>query len=223
LSPHPRLRWWPLLALLGGCGGEEPDGGFTEGAPPLVPASCEDPERIDDPHGWPTGYVRCADGSIDRVAAVPVDPTVYERNVLDCTSSLYEDDECRVDADCGERSGGRCVQRSSEFVYWCVCNYICSSDDDCAGRVCLSPEVNDTSTRWPVCVSAGCWTGRNCDSGECGVITAQEGGDLYLALDCRSDLDGCRSNAECEERGEGDLCRADEATGWACEAWSSTH
>ncbi len=155
---------------------------------------CEDPDPMIGGDGQPTGYVRCADGSVNRVDALPIDVEHFLGQVPACTAD--EDPACVSERDCTDAPDGACAQFSNEFGPWCACAYLCSTDADCEdGQVCLHPKVY--GYEWPSCVDATCTTNADCPSGECGVWM-QESCDLVRAgLACRGEEDDCRTMYDC--------------------------
>jgi len=208
-----------LALLLSGCDGHDlTESGDTKGADterePYTWAPCTDPEPVLDPKGASTGWVRCADGSVNRVEAVPVDMALYD--VREC--GVVKPGGCYSDANCTERPNGRCAEWTSFGGPWCTCTYLCSVDADCdEDEVCVTPEV--LWDKWPTCHPAPCRTGANCASGECGFTECDvyARGSPCAPLTCRSDLDTCRVDEDCQwNAGKGgNWCRADEE-GWSC-------
>ena len=126
-----------LALLLSGCDGHDlTESGDTKGADterePYTWAPCTDPEPVLDPKGSSTGWVRCADGSVNRVEAVPVDMALYD--VREC--GVVKPGGCYSDANCTERPNGRCAEWTSFGGPWCACTYLCSADADCATGEC---------------------------------------------------------------------------------------
>lgn len=191
-----------LLSALGlqGCGDkdDEDDGSGTDSGGTSVVASCVDPVDILDPAGLPTGFVRCDDGAVDRVAARDWDPTITGER---CAGKELER-ACEVDADCTDSAHGACLTVTYEggFGDACQCSYSCATDTDCdPGQLCVGPGVTGGVTAWPVCVAASCETGDDCASGECGIESWDDGCGWSVDLLCRSDADECRSDADCDE------------------------
>ena len=86
-------------------------------------SSCVDPEPILDSSGSATGYQRCADGGIDRVAAKAVPGTV--------ATSI-----CQDDSDCGV--GRACVidATANDFTFAQCVTIGCTTNSDCASERC---------------------------------------------------------------------------------------
>ncbi len=182
-----------------GCGLFEPKLEVCPGAPGL---GCENPERILDVAGSPSGYVRCADGSVNRVAAQVIEPAYTDR-CEDRPGSADPNLSCEVSADCG--ADGYC-----RFGYWepgpgsgCYCvSEPCREDGDCENGLCYLG----------ACVEAECRNASDCESGECGLWEVHDrGSDLELTYDgivCRTAGDDCR-------HGDADPCRC--GHGFDCE------
>ncbi len=163
---------------VGGAGGGSP----CQGAQPVV-----------GPDGSNTGYVKCADGSIDRESlgqcAFDWDPPscLGNEDFLDCTS----------DADCAP--GGQCGHtKAIKGGTWCQCFYGCEVDEDCgdSGLACacggMLPNLPGS-----MCVQPSCITNADCPSGECGLGTYDDGCGRQTFLACRSELDQCRTDLDC--------------------------
>ena len=159
---------------------------------------CEDPQPIDAQ----AGVERCADRGLVRKEA----PTCVLPEPTDGCELLDGVDECATDAECTARANGVC--RSSHGVFstdgepWCVCQYGCASDADCAddeaclcGRDSATFDTPGALRTGPIsrCVPAECRTGADCASGECGVFEFH--GQVEFA--CRRPNDGCRSREDC--------------------------
>jgi hypothetical protein len=205
-----------LLSLLAGCEGCRDSSADTD----AVATSCERPEQILDEAGAPTGYLRCADGAVNRDQVVPVDMAAYEDDLPACHGEEGSPD-CQEHSDCTEAPEGRCVGQSNEFVEFCRCTYLCSRDSDCeTDEVCLAPEANGTRYIWPRCVPAACITGADCASGECGVAGSQYQSETHYALSCRGapGVDECRTDDDCSDE-VGNVCWPDVDDVWRCQRW----
>lgn len=187
-----------------------PDMQLPDGAPP--PAPCEGAEVIMTPEGTPSGAVRCPDGALDRVSSEVCEPRVD----LPACPADAEDNEgaCAEDADCTDRPHGRCVQPPlGGGIAFCACRYGCANDSDCGdGEVCICAGVVDGSSR---CVPAGCSTGDDCESGECGISAAYDGCDFTVRTACRTADDMCRTDEFCRDMAAGDSCEY--TNGWGCQ------
>jgi len=203
--PHPlelpALRVTLLAALLVGCseGKVEVDGGADS---PSVEddddggtTGCEGAAPILDASGAETGYVRCADGAIDRVGT----RTWPDGSALVAVCEGTEEDlRCETDAECTARAGGQCAHQESWGYTFCSCFYPCTADTDCdAGEVCLGDGVVSRPTAWPSCVPAACETTDDCASGECGIGSHDDGCGRVVELACRESGDTCRADADC--------------------------
>lgn len=187
-----------------------PDMALPDGAPP--PAPCEGAAPIMTPEGTPSGAVRCPDGAIDRVAAEVCEPRV---DLPACPADAEGNEGgCAEDADCTDGPHGRCVQPPlGGGIAFCACRYGCATDSDCGeDEVCICAGVVDGSSR---CVPAGCDTGADCDSGECGISSAYDGCDYSVRTACRAPDDLCRTDDECREMATGDTCEY--TNGWGCQ------
>ena len=211
------------LSILISCG-VEPEPAFVPGTGDTrhqVADRCEDPQEILTPTGAATGYVLCADGSINRAVVGTVEMALYEDGLPLCRFSDHHQ-SCNDHEDCTEMSNGRCVYSSNEFIEWCHCTYLCSEDSDCPeGTVCLAPEANETNFVWPRCVSATCTTNSNCSTEECGVSGSQYQSESHFELACRNGptVDVCRTHADCERLEEGNFCWPDGEGIWTCVDW----
>lgn len=189
-----------LLSALGlpACGDkdEDDDGGTTDSG--TSPAGCVGEEAILDAGGAPTGYVRCADGSIDRVDTRAWDPTIAEPR---CTGEEV-DRACEVDEDCTAGPHGACIQVNYKggFADACGCVYACATDADCGtGELCIGEGVREGIVKWSQCVEASCAVADDCASGECGLSAWDDGCGWRIELACRSDADECRADGDCPE------------------------
>lgn len=191
-----------LLLAVGACGDDPlPD----DSAPEPSVLGCDDPRSILDHAGQPSGYVRCADGSIDRSEAKPLAMEWYAARMDGCGYGKPGHEICTQDADCTERPNGKCESFWTGFVDFCDCVYLCAGDEDCEdGQVCISPEASTYD--WPVCVAATCSQDADCPSGECGVGSASDACARTAMLACRSENDTCRSDEGCREENHGNFC-----------------
>lgn len=175
----------------------------------VAPPPCASPTDILTGSGEPTGFVRCADGSIDRVQVVPIvlgeDAEPYDP----CMTDAVQPTPCMEDADCTAMTHGYCVGAYRSLSYSCWCDYLCSTDEECGTeRACIPAEVWGADPhRRPLCEPALCSTDSDCPSGECGL--AHDG-----SLACRTPADVCRADADCTENSYFCLPQANGA--WAC-------
>ncbi|MCB9741567.1 MAG: ferritin-like domain-containing protein [Alphaproteobacteria bacterium] len=162
---------------------------------------CENPVSIAATDGSASGFVRCADGSINRPEALPADAT---NNAPSCGGS--EDYlECTADADCGDGANGKCISATYDFSgeSYCGCVYSCESDADCdAGQICLPDGVVETGRTWSSCVTAACTTDADCASGECSLTAFDDGCGPTPELACREASDVCRLDSDCASEDE---------------------
>ena len=172
----------------GGNGGNGGNGGG--------PAACVDPQPIVI-DGVDSGYVKCADGAIDRLEEIACgEPSPAGAACVGDELNL----QCTTDADCSAQPYGRCLHYNDEFKgggTYCGCAYGCESDADCGdGRICLCGGVTAefASSR---CVDANCTTGEDCEPEACGLAVYNDGCGAYPTLTCRSDADGCHGNLDC--------------------------
>jgi hypothetical protein len=200
----------------GGTGGTGGAGG-TGGDPP---PGCEAPQPI--PQGATadapsTGFVRCANGGVNRVEAVTcVQPAPTG---VACDPDLPNDVEptCQTDADCTERPFGRCLTGGFEFAT-CGCVYGCERDADCgAGSICRCG-TSDDGAQWVTstgCVPApGCATAADCETGECTLEAAYNGCGYDESMQCRTPEDACRARPDCTD--ELPECHPDSAGVFVC-------
>lgn len=213
-----------LLALgLPACG--DKDGGPDEddddsGSPWTTVTACEGATDILGEDGVATGYVLCADGSVDRPAAVS------GLDLSDKTSECAgtEDTlECTSDEDCTAAPNGICRSRTEDWGEGpsssCDCVYACASDADCdSGEACLPMNASMGSASWNMCVPAGCQTDADCGTdGACGVSVYDDGCGWDRQLACRTPSDECRSTEDCA--GTSEYCSVypwDDSTTWTC-------
>ncbi len=199
-----------------GCGTNGESGAET--ASDSYVLECEEPSEILLVTGEASGYVRCEDGSVNRVEAVVLDPMQYVERIHECSDDVATDDsDCRSDLDCDLQEWGQCEYADAYYRYGCFCVYMCASDADCReDQLCLSAEAANGIT-WPRCVSAECRDGDDCSSGECGVSTKGSQCGPWAKVACRTGLDECRSNEQCGD-GQDDLCTPHDDR-WQCRHW----
>ncbi len=208
-----------LFLFLLACGEDTTTTDTTPDTPSTLPEPCETPQRIEAPSGHPTGFVRYADGSVNRPTVVPVEPHLYDEGIDHCEDHLAANwgSSCWIDADCGEPARKRCVHLQNEFGAWCSCIGLCSRDSDCGdGYICLWPPAKNSGYDWPECVRAHCTTDADCPSGECGVASLDYQSERYAELGCRTPEDECRTNGDCDR---GNRCRPNGNNGWICDGW----
>ncbi len=183
---------------------------------------CGDPQEITLVDGSASGYVRCGDGSVNRDAAVAVDPSLYIDAVPACSVASHGGSTCETDEDCGGGAWTRCADDLwSGGAVTCSCVTLCSDDADCEpGFACVAPEPAE-GLAWPVCKPANCASGDDCASGECGLFSEPHGCYVDSGLACRTESDACRGDADCGDEDEWTcaLVGAPDPGAWSCESW----
>lgn len=176
--------------------------------------ACENPIPI-VLDGSETGMVRCADGAINRVRAVAVDPIIPDDRCRSGDPKL----ECSTDADCGAGELGACIRRAQTDggTPMCVCAITCRNDKDCQNdEACLPTGVFPGGESYPQCVPASCRKPEACESGECGVFAYHDGCEAHAGMACRdADFDECHTDDTC---GGSEVCAASGGIGWSCES-----
>lgn len=185
----------PLLLLIACSGG--PD--HTGTAPVTTALGCEDPAAIAGAAGSTTGLVRCADGALNRVGPPTDAPGVPGGSP--CPGSTPSYGSCETDADCTTQDHGGCRFFPGEPTDGtCACVYACTDDSGCpAAEACAYVGALGDAETGGACLDAGCRSGADCASGECGA-SFPEGfgfGDSQVGFFCRSAADTCHSDAEC--------------------------
>lgn len=195
------LRTWMFAALglvTAGCGGNVTLSGGGGGAGGGSGAGCAGSSPILQPDGKPSGFVTCADGSIDRASQATctvkaVDTCKGTEATLNCTTAK----------DCTAKPYGSCISVSGGApgpeTTWCQCQYQCSTDADCdAGYVCSCAGVADPGVAY--CIpKSNCATDADCGSGECGLSAWDNGCGIAYSVACRSAADTCRVKSECTD------------------------
>jgi len=189
-----------------------PDDGDAE------PTRCEDPQELLQRGGTPSGFVKCADGTIQRVEARPADPSNDTPSCVGDENTLY----CESDADCTERPHGRCIsvqvsiEGGIDQTRYCNCQYTCATDADCpTGQACIPGKIVD-GIPIALCVPANCTTNADCASGECGLSVHHNGCGLTVSLGCREESDTCRTKADCFDA-DTVSCALSHEGGWQCQ------
>lgn len=178
---------------------------------------CESPASIDD-RGAPTGFERCADGAINRRAAVAVS--------VGTAASACEGTEdrllCTGDEDCAERPNGHCISSTNfEFTEtYCGCVYACETDADCASNGSSSTEIcapSSLSGNFGLsgCIYASCAENDSCESGQCGYSTFSDGCGSRRSLACRAAMDTCHTSDDCLDPGY-PQCASTSSEGYTC-------
>ncbi len=77
----------------------------------------------------------------------------------------------------------------------------CATDSDCGdGMVCIGDDIAATGSTESFCIEAKCETSADCDSGECGLSSYDDGCGPIVSLHCRDeDADECRADADCPD------------------------
>jgi len=201
------LRAAVLVAVLPACSGSsgketatdsDPGGsgsGSGTGGGDVLP--CDDPQPIVDATGAASGLVRCADGAINRTAAVAADPTFLG----EACAGTEAHRSCDTDADCTEHPNGHCgayvIEGDGDLT--CGCQYTCATDADCTeDQVCLPAPLVDSDAWGSRCVSASCTTDDACMSDQCGVAPPNTVGSSWWTIGCRTEDDTCRTHDDCE-------------------------
>lgn len=178
-------------------------------------AVCDGAVPVPASDGSDSGYMRCPDGTIHRVAALACNTSAP------ACGGTEDQINCQSDAECAEAPNGRCasgtgVDFGGDYSY-CGCVYPCETDTDCgAGLVCVCPGVVETGAPWSTCQAAVCATGADCDSGECGISSFNDGCGEIVQLACRDESDACRLDTEC---GATESCTTYGDFEWNC--WGS--
>ena len=218
---HALLPFFLLSLGLTACGDKEVEPDDDDDETPWVIAACDGATAISGKDGQPTGYVQCADGSVDRPQATTMDAS----HDLDSCAGTEDELGCTTDAECTAGPNGTCSS-STDTDYWdtggpitrCSCVYSCASDADCdSGEACLPAVASLTSADHNTCVQASCSTDADCGTdGACGVSAYHDGCSWDRQLTCRTSEDACRANSDCA--GNGDYCSV--ATWAESEAWT---
>lgn len=211
-----------VAACSGGSGGSGGNAGSagsggTGGTGGTATKSCDNATPILQPTGEPSGFVKCADGSIDRVEQV----TCVLQNKDTCMGT-EETLGCTTAADCVAKPNGVCLTQQlpggTGSVSACGCVYPCQTDADCGtGKACVCAGVSPVyfAKDNAFCSDVGaCGKGADCASGECGYTEYTDGCSLTLSVVCRDSADECRTSAGCIG---GQQCSKTTANGaWTC-------
>ena len=176
-------------------------------------AACEGAQAILTTEGAYSGYARCPDGSIHRIESVACNAALCVKPCAGIEQGLF----CETDAECAQTPYGTCGSFPSTGNApgdSCSCANSCATNADCgAGKVCVCSGTLFIDESWSVCASAGCETGDDCASGECGVTTWSDGCGRKIEIGCRTASDTCHVDADCAEG----ACRpAGDGSGWHC-------
>ncbi len=181
-----------------------------------IPSSvCAGAVPIMTTDGADSGFARCPDGTIHRVAVTSCNSKINSPACLGNEDSL----SCTTDADCTAKPHGKCVHSEGGFDIpgtYCGCEYACENDSECDSGVCVCDGVVDAGKGHSFCAqSAACITGADCGSGECGITSFFDGCMYNVELACRSANDICRLDADCTGGGK---CATVYGSGqWSCE------
>ena len=186
----------------------------STGATGIAPG-CENPELI-VLEGVDTGFVRCADGGIQRPT-----PGVCVATTSGSCNGTEDERACETDADCTDGPNGVCVGGCAdpECIFTsCGCHYECETDSDCdAGTICRCRGVGPDASR-NACIPATCVDDSECETRACGLsVLWWNDNDTWATqrMACRTDADTCRGDGECGEWETCSLCPDD--TAWDCE------
>lgn len=174
---------------------------WTLGCPAGTTLECAEPRPLLYSNGDATGFVKCADGALNRLEAAPVpapaDPTfcIGDENYLFCAA----------ETDCTDGPNGRCVHfdvtpPDGAASASCVCTYFCTSDADCGDdEACVASELAGVDGN-ATCQPARCRGSEACESGECGLSLDLLGYWDVIRLKCRHPGDDiCHGTDDCAE------------------------
>lgn len=166
-----------------------------------------------DNNGVATGFERCDDGTTHRVSVVAVDATIPGAS---CTGSETSR-SCETDADCTSGPHGRCISdawNDTGNTSNCGCVYSCASDDECGtGQVCVPSNVMENGRERSYCVLSNCSTDADCERGECGISSYNNGCGYDVEMACRDNANACRLDTDCQPQDQ--YCAVAEAK-WQC-------
>lgn len=203
----------------GGSGGDGGGGGTTvtttgttsTWTETFTELPCQNPVPVPQSDGQPSGYLKCADGTIHRAEKVACSGGTFAA-CQGNEASLG----CLSDADCGT-GNGKCAHLDSPDVgTYCGCVFSCTTDDDCGeGTICACDGVVQGNYTWPTCVPAACATDADCAYGECGISSYADGCGFDVELACRTPGDPCRTDSQCQQ---GYQCVTPYNSGtWSCQ------
>ncbi len=201
----------------GGAGSTNPGGTAGAGAGGSEAKACDSPTPILQPDGSDSGYVKCADGAVNRVAKVVcvlqnVDTCEGTEEILGCTTA----------ADCTDKPNGVCAHILVEGPGGgtCGCVYPCETDDDCGGNACVCAGVSawtGTKENSFCAQSSDCTQPSDCASGQCGLGEWRKNCFMDAHTGCRAADDACRTDPDCDGTGSSPQCEKTDATGtWKC-------
>ncbi len=133
-----------------------------------------------------------------------------------CADTGASLDSCTEDSDCTERPLGKCAQGFGMIGAYCGCEYACEVDADCrADEVCVCADELRGHSLHSMCVAAECRSGSECASGACDLSLYYSGCWHEMVLACRTELDECSDDADCEP---GRTCAFDQDNrAWTCQ------
>lgn len=185
------MWWWTVFA----CGSTVPP--------------CEGSQALLYEDGTASGFERCADGRVHRVAAVAVLPP----GTGDACTGTEPFSACDGDEACGT---GQVCRNLSFYGESCGCYPTCVTDADCAaGEACLGPGAIDTPADFGACTAVACRTDADCTDALCVASSWVSGCGPGLRLSCQSAEDECAVDADCADQtcldwGHGFQCGDDE-------------
>jgi hypothetical protein len=201
---------------------EPPTKVFTEQEPKrddtkTSAALCPDSTVMLGSTGQETGYIRCADGAVNRQSvigcAVPITSPACQGN--------EDSRSCDTAANCTERPHGFCESGWGQIGTYCSCVYPCLDDAECGpDQACLCPGIKENGPSVAECAPAECKVNADCASGECGATVHFNGCGHELALTCRGPGDACRGDEACEHGDCATLDRDGDSAGFRCETYS---
>jgi hypothetical protein len=193
--------------------------GTTDGGDGGGTAGCEGAESIAAADGAATGYERCPDGAINRVEPVAAPGGGFGPSCVG--DETFRD--CTTDAECTSGDYGHCISGTSFELgeTTCTCAYGCTTDADCgADSACIPMGIVETGVSWSTCAPAACLSNDDCaPSEECGLSSYYDGCFWVVQLSCRSEADGCRTDADCDSTAPD--CAVDYATAGRFECLSA--
>jgi hypothetical protein len=204
----------------------DPDAPFSEQEPGRDPtqvtaALCANPTPLVR-DGQDTGYIKCADGALNRASVVGCMNPV----TAPACQGTEADRSCDTHANCTDAPHGFCMSGRGQRGEYCGCVYPCLNDAECAaGEACMCPGL-DENGRGPSaaeCAPAECKVNADCPSGECGATIHFNGCSHEVSLHCREAGDACRSDAGCTGDHETDcaaLARSETDVSFQCTGYS---
>jgi hypothetical protein len=184
-------------------------GSATGGSAGSSSAVCSGATPILQPNGADSGYVKCSDGSINRVAAATC--AVVLKDTCKGDEMFFE---CKTGADCVAQPNGSCLTFSTDTT-GCSCHYQCKGDSECGpGQACVCAGVGDPEKSFCTSAAGDCAKPGDCPSGECGYATFDDGCSTHHYLYCRDQADICRVDGQCAANEQ--CAKVDPASNWVC-------